>query len=97
MEVIVKYKPNKSSKSSDFRINRRIVQEYGFQEAKRIGALDSISEEKAKHKSLKNKLKHKKKKNNKDNKNKLHIGIEHEKRYQEFIENGGDPNECPFD
>lgn len=95
MEVIVKYKPNKSSKSSDFRTNPRIVQEYGFQEAKRIGALYSIREEKEKHKSLKNKLKHKKK--NKKNKNKLHIGIEHEKKYQEFIENGGDPNECPFD
>lgn len=96
MEVIVKYKPNKSSKSSDFRINRRIVQEYGFQEAKRIGALDSISEEKAKHKSLKNKLKHKRKKKNKNNKERTHTGIEYEQKYKEFIKNGGDPNECPF-
>lgn len=97
MEVIVKYKLNKSSKSSDFRINRRIIQEYGFQEAKRIGALDSILKEKEKHQSLKKKNKNKRKKKNKACKNKIHIGMEHEKKYREFIENGGDPNECPFD
>lgn len=96
MEVIVKYKPNKSSKSSDFRINRRIIQEYGLQEAKRIGALDSIIEEKDKHKTLKNKLKHKRKKKNKENKKKSHIGTEYHEAYDKFVSDGGDINSCPF-
>lgn len=102
MEVVVKYRPNKSSKSAEFRLNRRIIQEYGFQEAKKIGALDSMIEEKQKHKHLKKKIKkaNKKKKHQekqKSQKTGSYTGIEHQEKYQEFIENGGDPNSCPFD
>ena len=102
MVAIVKYRPNKYSKSAEFRINRRIVQEYGFQEAKKIGALDSIIEEKEKHKDLKKSKKKQRKKQKLQEKQKsqktgLHIGIEHQKKYQEFIANGGDPKSCPFD
>ena len=98
MEVVVKYKPNKTSKSAEFRINHRIIQEYGFQEAKKIGALDSILEEKQKNKHFKKKKKKiNKQKKQKSQKTGSRTGIEYQQKYQEFIKNGGDPNSCPFD
>jgi hypothetical protein len=98
----VKYKPNKSSKSAEFRINRRIIQEYGLEESKRVGALDSIIEQKHKHKEQKKQIKseHKRKKHKekqKSQKTGLHIGINYEQKSQEFIINGGDIESCPFD
>lgn len=93
MVKIVKYKANKHSKSSDFRINRRIIQEYGLQEAKKIGALDSIEQEKEKLKSLKKKQKSVKKQNKKTG---LHLGVEYQTKYNEFLINGGNPEDCPF-
>lgn len=91
----MKYKSNKTSKSAEYRINRRIIQEYGFQEAQKIGALDSIIQEKQNNKLLK-------KKNKKINKQKSRktgsrTGSEYQQKYQEFIKKGGDPNSCPFD
>jgi hypothetical protein len=102
MVAIVKYRPNKYSKSAEFRINRRIVQEYGLQEAKNIGALDSLIEEKQKHKNLKQSKKKQYKKQKlqekqKSQKSGLHTGTEYEEKYKQFIANGGDPNSCPFD
>ena len=98
----MKYKRNKSSKSAEFRLNRRIIQEYGLEEARKIGALDSLIEEKQKHKHLKKKIKKQYKKDKHQQKQKStktgsHTGIEYQKKYQEFIDNGGDPNICPFD
>jgi hypothetical protein len=97
MVKIVKYKANKYSKSSNFRINRRIIQEYGLQEAKKIGALDSLEQEKEKLKSLKKKQKSVKKKNKKTSKKTgLHLGVEYQTKYNEFLINGGNPEDCPF-
>lgn len=102
MVAIVKYKPNKYSKSAQFRSNRRIIQEYGFSEAKKIGALDSVVEENQKKKSLKKKIKKERKQQKLQEKQKsqttgLHTGAEYQEKYQEFISNGGDPESCPFD
>ena len=102
MEVAVKYKRNKSSKNAEFRLNRRIIQEYGLEEARKIGALDSLIEEKEKHKHLKKKIKKQTQKKKHQEKQKsqktgFHTGIEYQQRYQEFINNGGDSSGCPFD
>jgi len=91
----VKYRPNKTSKSAEYRINRRIIQEYGFQEAQKIGALDSIIQEKQKNKHLKKKKK--KISKQKTRKTGSRTGVEYQQKYQEFINNGGDPKSCPFD
>jgi|688.fasta_scaffold216961_4 hypothetical protein len=102
MEVVVKYKANRYSKSSQFRGNRRIIQEYGLQEAKRIGALDSIQEQKETKKTLKKQRKFQNKKKKQEEKQKsqkkgFHTGVLYQEKHQEFINNGGDPNACPFD
>lgn len=94
----MKYKPNKSSKSSNFRMNRRLIQEYGFEEAKRIGSLDSEEEQKIKRKNTKKQSKiRKKKEKQQSKKTRKHIGDTHQLKYKEFLSNGGDPNACPFD
>lgn len=58
----MKYQTNKYSKSADFKIGRRLIQEYGFQEARRIGALDNLSQQKNKELKIKTKLKNQRKK-----------------------------------
>jgi len=53
----MKYQPNKYSKSADFKISRRMIQEYGFEESRRIGALDNLAQQKNKELETKTKLK----------------------------------------
>lgn len=92
----MKYRPNKHSKSSDFRCTHRMIQEYGIKEAIRIGALDSKEKENTHNK--KKQKKHKKKNSQiKKSKKGIHIGLEHHIKYKAFIQDGGDPNDCPFD
>ena len=57
----MKYQTNKYSKSSDFKISRRLIQEYGFEEARRIGALDNLTQQKNKELKTKTKLKNQRK------------------------------------
>jgi hypothetical protein len=91
----MKYKANRYTKSSEYRSNKRIIQEYGIEEANRIGALDSIVTQQENKKELKQYRKQKKKQSK--TKSGLHIGIEYSIKYSEFIKDGGDPNSCPFD
>lgn len=53
----MKYRPNKYSKSADFKISRRMMQEYGFEESRRIGALDNLTQQKNKELETRTKLK----------------------------------------
>jgi hypothetical protein len=90
----MKYKANRYTKSSECRSNKRIIQEYGIEEANRVGALDSLIKQQENKKELKKKRKKQKKQNK--TKNGLHIGIEYSIKYSEFIQTGGDPKSCPF-
>ena len=58
----MRYEENKHSKSADFKISRRLIQEYGYKEASRIGALDNLAEQKNKELKTKTKLKNQRKK-----------------------------------
>jgi hypothetical protein len=69
-------------------INKRIIQEYGIQEANKLGLLDTQRQKKVKSKQ--EKLKRKKEPKN-------ITGILYEQNLRQFLENGGDLNECPFD
>lgn len=92
MVLGVKYRPTKSKKWADQKRNRRIIQEYGLQEAQRSGFLDVDNNgRKKKHKNKS------KKTNDKKPKTGTHLGSEYESKYNEFISDGGDPNSCPFD
>ena len=95
----MKYRPTKSRKWADQRRNRRIIQEYGFQEAKRVGALDSAKEQKNKDKEVKKQIKVQKKieEKNTSTKTGLHIGQEYQEKLDNFIAENGDINSCPFD
>jgi hypothetical protein len=57
----MKYQTNRCSKSADFKISRRLIQEYGFEEARRIGALDNLTQQKNKELKTKTKLKNQRK------------------------------------
>jgi hypothetical protein len=92
----MKYRPTKSRKWAEQRRNRRIIQEYGLTEAKRVGALDSPKEQKKKQKQIKKKTKIRNKQK-RQNKTGQSIGSDYETKYNEFLKNGGDPNSCPFD
>jgi hypothetical protein len=93
MVIVVKYKyrPTRSKNWAERRQNRRIIQEYGIEEANRVGALNSIKENRER-----DKIQKKKTKNNKS-KTSLHTGREYHIKYGEFITMGGDPSSCPFD
>jgi hypothetical protein len=95
----MKYRPTKSRRWADQRRNRRIIQEYGLQEAKRVGALDSTKEQKKKEKDIKKQLKIQKKQQIQSAKSKTGhmVGENYAKELSKFIEDGGDPNSCPFD
>ena len=95
----MKYRPTKSKKWADQRRNRRIIQEYGFQEAKRVGALDSAKEQKKKDKEVKKQIKAQKKieEKNTSTKTGLHIGQEYQEKLDNFIAKNGDISSCPFD
>jgi hypothetical protein len=95
----MKYRPTKSKKWADQRRNRRIIQEYGFQEAKRVGALDSAKEQKKKDKEVKKQIKAQKKIEEKKTSTKtgLHIGQEYQEKLDNFIAKNGDISSCPFD
>lgn len=102
MVLGVKYRPTKSKKWADQKRNRRIIQEYGLQEAQRSGFLDTDQNGKKKKKHKKQKLQKTKEEKwkqfeSKAPKSGLHIGSDHDSLYNEFISNGGDPNSCPFD
>lgn len=60
-EYLMKYQSNKYSKSADFKISRRMIQEYGLKEARRIGALDNLTQQKNKELKTKTKLKNQRK------------------------------------
>jgi hypothetical protein len=92
MVLGVKYRPTKSKKWADQKRNRRIIQEYGLQEAQRSGFLDIDNN--GKKKKQKDKSKNI---NNKKPKTGTHLGSEYESKYKQFISNGGDPSSCPFD
>jgi hypothetical protein len=64
----MKYQTNKYSKSADFKIGRRLIQEYGFQEARRIGALDNLDQQKNKELKTKTKIKNQNKRKKRKNK-----------------------------
>lgn len=91
----MKYRPTRSKKWSEYHRNRRIIQEYGLEEARKTGALDSPKEQEIKKKKAK--AQRKKEKKISKTKTGLYIGDLHIIQYQEFISNGGDPNSCPFD
>jgi hypothetical protein len=95
----MKYRPTKSKKWADQRRNRRIIQEYGFQEAKRVGALDSAKEQKKKEKEVKKQIKAQKKIEEKKTSTKtgLHIGQEYQEKLDNFMAENGDISSCPFD
>lgn len=95
----MKYRPTKSRKWADQRRNRRIIQEYGFQEAKKVGALDSPKEQKKKDKEVKKQIKVQKKIEEKKTSTKtgLHIGQEYQEKLDNFIAENGDISSCPFD
>lgn len=57
----MKYEENKHSKSTDFKISRRMIQEYGLKEARRIGALDNLAQQQNKQLKIKTKLKNQRK------------------------------------
>lgn len=103
MVLVVKYRPTRSKRWADQRHNRRIIQEYGLQEAQRTGFLD-LDKNNKKKKQRKNKSKKPTKTKEekwqifetKASKTGLHIGLEYESKYKEFIASGGDPNSCPF-
>ena len=95
----MKYRPTKSRKWADQRRNRRIIQEYGLQEANRVGALDSPKEQKKKEKEIKKQIKAQKKAEEKKTSTKtgLHIGQEYQEKLDNFIAENGETNSCPFD
>lgn len=96
----MKYRPNKHSKSADFKISRRLIQEYGLEEARRIGGLDNIAQQQNKERQTKTKLKAEKRRLKKKNKTKhtqFRTGENYDKSFKDFIENGGDSSSCPFD
>ena len=95
----MKYRPTKSRKWADQRRNRRIILEYGLQEANRVGALESPKEQKKKEKEIKKQIKAQKKAEEKKTSTKtgLHIGQEYQKKLDSFLSENGDTNSCPFD
>lgn len=90
----MKYRPTKSKKWAEYRRNRRIIQEYGLQEARNSGALDTPKQQREQIKKVKKQLKIEKKKQKK--KTGLHTGDFYQEEYNKFIENGGDADSCPF-
>ncbi len=97
MVIVVKYKyrPTRTKNWAEIRQNRRIIQEYGIEEANKSGALDSTKENRQKDKE--NQKQKKKENQNNNSKTGIHIGSEFEIKYAEFINGGGDPDSCPFD
>lgn len=96
----MRYRPNKHSKSADFKISRRLIQEYGFEEARRIGALDNLTQQKNKQHKIKTQLKAEKRRRRKKNKlryTQSRTGENYTTEYKNFIDQGGDPSSCPFD
>jgi hypothetical protein len=93
--VKYKYRPTNTKNWAEIRQNRRIIQEYGIEEANKTGALDSTKENRIKDK-MEQKQKTKETKDNNSDSG-LHIGVEFQVKYDEFIKTGGDPDSCPFD
>lgn len=95
----MKYRPTKSAKWNDFHRNHRIIQEYGLEEARRLGLLKTPKQIKEDNKKLKKQIKAQKQKDKQTHKSKgsLAIGENYEKEYNQFIIDGGDINSCPFD
>lgn len=93
----MKYRPTKSKKWAEYRRNRRIIQEYGLQEARNSGALDTPKQQREQIKKVKKQLKIEKKKQTKQNKGGIHIGENYISSYNKFVSDGGDISSCPFD
>lgn len=95
----MKYRPTKSAKWTDFRRNRRIIQEYGLEEARKTGALKTEKQIKEENKKLKKQIKAQKQKDKQTHKAKssIRVGENYETEYNKFIINGGDITSCPFD
>ena len=103
----MKYRPTKSNKWANQRINRRLIQEYGLEETKKLGFLDTdkdgkdIKKKKKKkrteeeHKEWKKQKYEKKQKKLKEPK--YNMGELYEENLQKFLDSGGDLKECPFD
>lgn len=99
----MRYRPTRSRKWADYRRNKRIIQEYGYEEAERLGLLDSEKDKKKKQKKKQEETKQQKKQENYKKKQKAKkepkqtIGEMYEQKLQKFLDAGGDTKECPFD
>ena len=99
----MRYRPTRSRKWADYRRNKRIIQEYGYEEAERLGLLDSEKQKKNKQKKKQQEIKQQNKKEKYEKKQKTKkepkqtIGQLYEEKRQQFLDEGGDIKECPFD
>jgi flagellar hook protein FlgE len=100
----MKYRPTNSKKWVNHRRNKRLIQEYGLEEARKLGFLDTDKNGKKIKKKKRTETEQKewkkekyKKKQKKVKEPKYNIGELYEENLQGFLDSGGDLKECPFD